>query len=162
MIQQTKKVDCSKEITVYVAKDGTEFSCEANCKQYEESASCAYKMRLGNCLTKVEVSNVLDYLLDGERNEGTYYKFTPQTETDIINFIAYVNTHAYGEISNYALCVPPSMIHVGKKYLVLVPYDSTIHLVFDETLAEVYLTAFNQMFEEVVPENTPNAQNTNS
>lgn len=162
MIQQTKKVNCSKEVTVYVASDGTEFSCEDSCKQYEESASCAYKMRLGNCLTKVEVSNVLDYLLDGERNEGTYYKFTPQTETDIINFFAYVNTLAYGKISNYALCVPPSMIRVGKKYLVLVPYDSDIHLVFDETLATVYLTAFNQMFEEVVPDNTANVKNPNS
>lgn len=162
MIQQTKKVDYSKEITVYVAKDGTEFSCEANCKQYEQSASCAYKMRLGNCLTQVEVSNVLDYLLDGERNEGTYYKFTPQTETDIINFIAYVNAQAYGEISSYTLCVPPSKIQVGKRYLVLVPYDSTLHLVFDETLADTYLKTFNQVFEEVVPDNTSNAQNPNS
>lgn len=159
MIQQNKKIDCSKEITVYVAKDGTEFSCEAHCKQYEESASCAYKMRLSNCLTKIEVSNVLDYILDGERNEGTFYKFTPQTETDIINFIAYVNTLSYGEISSYALCVPPSKLQVGKKYLVLVPCDSTIHLVFDETLAEVYLKAFNQVFEEVKPNSTPNARN---
>lgn len=159
MIQKTKKIDCSKEVTIYVAKDGTEFSCEANCKTYEESASCAYKMRLSNCLIQIEVSNVLDYLLDGERNEGTFYKFTPQTETDIINFIAYANTLPYGEISNYALCVPPSKLQIGKKYLVLVPCDSNIHLVFDETLTEVYLKAFNQVFEEVMPNNTPNAQN---
>lgn len=159
MEQKTKKIDCSKEIIVFVAKDGTEFSCENHCKQYEESASCAYKVRLSSCLTKIEVNNVLDYILDGERNEGTFYKFTPQTETDIINFIAYVNTQPYGEISNYALCVPPSMIRVGKKYLVLVPNDSTIHLVFDETLAEVYLTAFNQVFEEVVSDNISNAKN---
>ena len=162
MIQQTKKIDCSKEVTFYVANDGTEFSCEDNCKQYEESASCAYKTRLSNCLIKIEVSNVLDYLIDGERNEGTYYKFVPQTETDIIHFIAYVNTLAYGEISSYALYVPPSKIQVGKKYLVFVPFDSTLHLVFDETLAEVYLKAFNQVFDEVVPDNTQNAQNPNS
>jgi hypothetical protein len=162
MIQQTKKVDCSKEITVYVAKDGTEFSCEANCEQYEQSASCAYKTRLSNCLTKIEVRGVLDYILDGERGEGTYYKFTPQTEIDIINFIAYVNTQAYGEISSYTLCVPPSKIQIGKRYLVLVPCDSTLHLVFDETLAETYLKAFNQMFEEVVSDSTSNVKNPNS
>lgn len=159
MIQQTKKINHTEDIIVYIAKDGTEFSREKDCEEYEKSASCAYKIRLSNCLTQIEVSNVLDYLLDGERNEGIYYKFTPQTETDIINFLAYANTLSYGEISSYALCVPPSKIQVGKRYLVLVPYDSTVHLVFDETLTEVYLKEFNKVFEEVVPDKTSNVQN---
>ena len=157
MIQKTKKESYSKEVTVYVAKDGTEFSCENHCNDYEKSASCAYKMRLANCLIPIKVNGVLDYLLDGERGDGTYYKFTPQSETDIINFLAYVNTLPDGRTCDtFGICVPSTKIQIGKKYLVLVPYDSTLHLVFDETLAEAYLKAFNKTFEEVVPNSTPN------
>ena len=131
-------------VTMYIAYDGTEFKKENECQKYEETAQCAYKSRLAKCLFQIEkIDTILDFLIDGERGEATYYKFIPSKEEDIINFIAYVNTIQYGVVSDYKLCIKAEDLKVGKAYLVCNPYDSTYYYVYDETLAEKYLESFH-------------------
>lgn len=102
---RTKEKITKEDYTVFIAQDGTEFTSEMECAQYEKGAECAYKTLLKEILTPLwgsfdyKVSpeqqnpykNILDDIFDDGRRECKYYIFKPRKGEDIKNFIALLN-----------------------------------------------------------------------
>lgn len=99
---RTKEKVTKEDYTVFIAQDGTEFTKEECCLEYEKGAECAYKTLLKDALIPLYGSfdgkaspeqrnpykNILDDILDDGRRECKYYIFKPRKGDDIKNFIA--------------------------------------------------------------------------
>lgn len=99
---RTKEKVIKENYTVFIAQDGTEFTSEMECTQYEQGAECAYKTLLKDVLTPLWGSfayprnpeqdnpykNIIDDIFEDGRRECKYYVFKPRKGEDIKNFIA--------------------------------------------------------------------------
>jgi hypothetical protein len=83
-VVKEEKREYIEHITIYVANDGTEFTCEAECHQYEESALGVLYGKLKEITIAEEVSYEAD---DGSDN--LYNCIVPQTQEhlDVMNQI---------------------------------------------------------------------------
>lgn len=102
---RTKEKITKEDYTVFIAQDGTEFTSEMECTQYEQGAECAYKTLLKEVLTPLWGSfdyprnpeqdnpykNIIDDIFEDGRRECKYYVFKPRKSEDIKNFIALLN-----------------------------------------------------------------------
>lgn len=102
---RTKEKVTKEDYTVFIAQDGTEFTSEMECTQYEQGAECAYKTLLKDVLIplwgsfdyqakpdqKNPYKNIIDDIFDDGRRECKYYIFKPRKDEDIKNFIALLN-----------------------------------------------------------------------
>lgn len=100
--ERTKEKIIKENYKVFIAKDGTEFTSEMGCVEYETGAECAYKTLLKEALTplwgsfdypknpdqKNPYKNIIDDIFDDGRRECKYYIFKPRKGEDIKNFIA--------------------------------------------------------------------------
>lgn len=102
---RTKEKITKEDYTVFIAQDGTEFTKEEYCLEYEKGAECAYKTLLKEVLTPLWGSfdcprnpeqdnpykNIIDDIFEDGRRECKYYIFKPRKGEDIKNFIALLN-----------------------------------------------------------------------
>ena len=102
---RTREIVNKQVYKVYIANDGTEFTIEQACQQYDDGAECAYRTLLSEVLKPIMGSfryqdieehpelvnnykNIIDDIFDDGRRECEYYTFKPQSEDDVKNFIA--------------------------------------------------------------------------
>lgn len=99
---RTKEKVIKEDYTVFIAQDGTEFTTETDCLEYDKGAECAYKTLLNGVLTplwgsfdyqakpeqKNTYKNIIDEIFEDDRKECEYYTFKPRKGDDIKNFIA--------------------------------------------------------------------------
>ena len=154
----TKTIKEKKDF--YIADDGEEFSTEAQCKNYEESARYAYSKRLAGVLTPIDKTRamiVLDGICDDGRNECDYYCFKPKTDDDLRNFIAYAhaacsgyftpNTQYYKDHPEHNhIYVPAEELTVGETYIFFNRYGEWGGIVSHKSL----IAAANKCFDETL------------
>ena len=162
--KEIQKTTTTKVVT-FVAKDGTEFSDENECKIYEKSAECAYRTLLKGCLEEIPlrradktiapVMMALDNVLDDCREESTYYRLVLKSNEDKRNFIAWLQCLDYfglcgdkdfwteeGKIYNPYTSLEELELH--KIYLIIRTYDSNYFRIYSK---EKIIDALSEMFE---------------
>lgn len=103
--ERTEEKVIKESFKVYIANDGTEFSTEKACREYDNGAECAYRTLLSKVMKPLMGSfkysdiennpelvnvykNIIDDIFEDGRRECEYYTFKPQSEEDIKNFLA--------------------------------------------------------------------------
>ena len=155
----------TEKVIKFIAKDGTEFVNESECKIYEQSAECAYRSLLKGCLeeiplrradkTMAPVMRALDNVLDDCREESTYYRLVLKTSEDKKNFIAWTQCldcfglcgdrdfwTEEGKIYNPYTSLEELELH--KIYLIIRTYDSNYFRIYSK---EKVIAALSEMFE---------------
>jgi len=105
--------------TIFVASDGTEFSSDAQCKRYEESAECAIKEALYKYRTNPTIFDDSAWIIDGG-NEGSCFGVILSSDDALyaarVFFKHFENIHAAQKITDELL---------GKRVIIFGNYDST-------------------------------------
>ena len=83
-----KEIVTKRNVTMFAAHDGTEFTSEEECKAYEESALGVLTRRFTiNKLDKLLCYHSIDNFFDDGSQRADYYKFSLESEEDKKNFL---------------------------------------------------------------------------
>lgn len=105
---------------VYIANDGTIFSTEQKCKEYEESLEGLYNARFMAIAKRIRNGyRYVDPLVDSDRSESDFYLVEPKDDSQINTIIAYIKNHD-GSLKPSDSHVGIEDIKIGTKYIVSV------------------------------------------
>lgn len=183
--KEIQKITTEKVIK-FIAKDGTEFFNESECKIYEQSAECAYRTLLKDCLEEIPlkradktiapVMRALDNVLDDCQEESTYYRLILKNNEDKKNFIAWTKCLDYfslcgdndfwteeGKIYNPYTSLEE--LEINKTYLIIQSYDSNYFRIYNKDKIVLAVKTMFENFENyevLYPWRTPNTSDNES
>ena len=156
--------------TIYTAEDGTEFKTEEECREYEESAKFALKLRFKQCLTVLYSSKIteFDWLIDDGRSESDYYLLRFSTEEEIKNFITWAKFCNYYVAGNGSWWDKEE--HKGKCFYtnlaeletntnyILLEYDGSLRIYDKDHYCKVFKKLFDEALTAVKTDDTDKAK----
>lgn len=138
------------EVVKYISDDGREFETEEQCKAWESSLEKRLNSVLMDCLDCTDpyshfysdefdsnVPKCVYELRGGDSGCTVVWKFSPKTEDDIVNFIAWIDKQDRWE----ARCDEAKKARVGKTYIL---YESDSEYFYEFMEVNEFLKEINE------------------